>query len=101
MLCSKVSFISWWFKVFEDLCSLHNFKHEIPSETHLIPFAEANEQKSGVERRGSYRGRYKKFCTLESGHICYNHIYVHSGDIFQSNSEVNKAALVRDVISTD
>jgi len=45
-----MSFISWWFKVFEDLCSLHSLNHELPAEIHLIPFAEANEQKSLVLR---------------------------------------------------
>lgn len=50
MLCSKMSFISWWFKVFEDLCSLHNLKHKFPTEMHLIPLAEANEQQSLVLR---------------------------------------------------
>jgi hypothetical protein len=45
-----MSFISWWFKVFEDLRSLRNLKHELPAEIRLIPFAEANEQKSLVLR---------------------------------------------------
>jgi hypothetical protein len=45
-----MSFISWWFKVFEDLCSLHSLNHELPAEIHLISFAEANEQKSQVLR---------------------------------------------------
>lgn len=42
VLCSKMSFISWWFKVFEDLCSLHNLKHEFLAEIYLIPFVETN-----------------------------------------------------------
>jgi len=58
----------WWFKVSEDLFSLHNFKHEIPSETHLIPFAETNEQKSLVLREeGHIEADTRNFVPLNLG----------------------------------
>jgi len=50
VLCSQTSFISCGLRFFEDLRSLQNLKHKLPAEFNLIPFAEANEQKSLVLR---------------------------------------------------